>query len=156
MSNQCKAIADGCIMAEKKSNWDDIPSLEGLEMDWDYTGEGAHAKRRFERLSFDDMTNIFEVKAVPVRVAAPDFTIDGTVNDLSGGGIAVILKKPVEIGQNVMIGFFMGSRKIVSRAVVKQSAPAAGGYRIGLQFEDIKEEDSSYINGLYASKVLNP
>ncbi len=142
-------------MAEKKTNWDDIPSLEGLEMDWDYAADGAHAKRRFERLTLDDMTNIFEMKTIPVRVAASDFTIDGTVNDLSGGGIAVTLKKPVEVGQKVMVGFFMGSRKIVSRAVVKQTAPVKGGYRIGFQFEDIKEEDSSYINGLYASKVLN-
>jgi hypothetical protein len=141
-------------MAEKKSNWEDIPSLEGLEMDWDYSGEGAHAKRKFERLTLADMTSIFEVKDVPVRVAASGFSIDGSVNDISGGGIAVTLKKPLEVGQKVMVGFFMGSRKIVSRAVVRQAAPEPGGYRIGLQFEDIKEEDSRYINGLYASKVL--
>jgi len=142
-------------MAEKKSNWDDIPSLEGLEMDWDYDGDGAHAKRRFERLTFGDMTDIFEVKAVPVRIATEGFTLDGTLNDLSGGGIAVTLKKPVDVGQSARIGFFMGRRKILSRAVVRQVAPVAGGYRVGFQFEDLKEDDSTYINGLYASKVLN-
>ncbi len=142
-------------MSEKKSKWDEIPSLDGLEMDWDYSGEGQHAKRRFERLSFGDVTDIFEVKAIPVRVAAAGFTIDGTLNDISGSGIAVTVKKTIEVGQTVKVGFFMGRRKIVSRAVVKQAAPARNGFRIGFEFEGISEQDSAYINGLYASKVLN-
>ena len=79
-------------MSEKKKDWDEIPSLEGLQMDWDYSGNDSLGNRRFERLTYGDVTEIFEVKAVPVRVATPEFTIDGTLSDISGGGVAVILK----------------------------------------------------------------
>ena len=142
-------------MSEKKKDWDDIPSLEGLQMDWDYSGNNSLGNRRYERLTFGDVTEIFEVKAVPVRVATPELTIDGTLSDVSGGGLAVTLKKPLEEGQQAKIGFFMGRRKIVSRVMVRQAVEIKSGYRIGFEFQDISDEDSSYINGLYASKVLN-
>ena len=142
-------------MSEKKKDWDDIPSLEGLKMDWDYSGDESLGNRKFERLTFGDVTEIFEVKALPVRVATTGFTTDGTLSDVSGGGLAVILKKPLEAGQQAKIGFFMGRRKIVSRVVVRQVAEIQNGYRIGFEFKDMSEEDSGYINGLYASKVLN-
>ncbi len=139
----------------EKKDWDEIPSLDGLQMDWDYSGQGPLAKRRFERLTDGDMTSIFEVKNVPVRVATSDFTADGILNDISGGGVAVVLRKELAIGQHVKVGFFLGRQKIISQAIVKQSLQIQSGYKIGFQFDNIKEEDSSYINGLYASKVLN-
>ena len=142
-------------MSEKKKDWEEIPSLEGLQMDWDYSGDDPLGKRRFERLTFGDVTEIFEVKAVPVRVATTGFTIDGTLADISGGGLAVTLKKPLEAGQEAKIGFFMGRRKIVSQVVVRQVAQVQNGYRIGFEFKNISEDDSAYINGLYATKTLN-
>lgn len=143
------------IMSEKKKDWDEIPSLDGLQMDWDYSGQGPLAKRRFERLTDGDMTSIFEVKNVPVRVATSDFTADGILSDISGGGVAVLLRKELAIDQHVKVGLFLGRQKIVCQAIVKQSIQTQSGYKIGFQFDNIKEEDSSYINGLYASKVLN-
>ena len=142
-------------MSEKKKDWDEIPSLEGLQMDWDYSGNDSLGNRRFERLTYGDVTEIFEVKAVPVRVATPEFTIDGTLSDISGGGVAVILKKSIEAGRQAKIGFFLGRRKIISRVVVRQSAEIQNGFRIGFEFKDIPEEDSTYINGLYATKMLS-
>lgn len=142
-------------MSDKKKDWDDIPSLDGLQMDWDYSGNDSLGNRRFERLTFGDVTEIFEVKAVPVRVATPEFTVDGTLSDISGGGVAVILKKALEVGQEAKIGFFLGQRKIVSRVVARQRTKIQSGYRIGFEFKGISEENSSYINGLYASKMLS-
>ena len=142
-------------MSEKKKDWDEIPSLEGLQMDWDYSGNDSLGNRRFERLTFGDVTEIFEVKAVPVRVATQGFTTDGTMSDISGGGVAVILKKSVEAGQEAKIGFFLGRRKIVSRVVARQRTEIRNGFRIGFEFKGISEEDAAYINGLYASKMLN-
>jgi hypothetical protein len=142
-------------MSEKKKDWDEIPSLEGLQMDWDYSGNDSLGNRRFERLTYGDVTEIFEVKAVPVRVATPEFTIDGTLSDVSGGGVAVILKKSIEAGQQAKIGFFLGRRKIISRVVARQSAEIQNGFRIGFEFKDISEADATYINGLYATKMLS-
>lgn len=142
-------------MSEKKKDWDEIPSLEGLQMDWDYSGNDSLGNRRFERLTYGDVTEIFEVKAVPVRVATPEFTIDGTLSDISGGGVAVILKKSVKAGQQAKIGFFLGQRKIISRVVARQRTEIQNGFRIGFEFKGIAEEDSTYINGLYSSKMLS-
>ncbi|MBT8347813.1 MAG: PilZ domain-containing protein [Desulfofustis sp.] len=142
-------------MSEKKKDWDEIPSLEGLQMDWDYSGNDSLGNRRFERLTYGDVTEIFEVKAVPVRVATPEFTIDGTLSDISGGGVAVILKKSVKAGQQAKIGFFLGQRKIISRVVARQRTEIQNGFRIGFEFKSISEEDSTYINGLYSSKMLS-
>ena len=142
-------------MSENKKDWDDIPSLEGLQMDWDYSGNDRLGKRKFERLTFGDVSEIFELKAVPVRVATAGYTLDGTLSDISGGGIAVTLKKPIEAGTKAKIGFFLGRRKIISRVVVRQVAELSDGFRVGFQFQDIAEEDSTYINGLYSTKMLN-
>lgn len=141
-------------MSEKEKGWDDIPSLEGLQMDWDYTAETPLGKRKYQRMDNGDVRSIFEVKTIPVRVATGEFTIDGTLSDLSGGGLALILKKSLAVGQQVKLGFFLGTQKIISKAIVRQSAPLKGGYRVGFEFYNIKEEDSQYINGLYASKVF--
>ena len=142
-------------MSENKKDWDDIPSLEGLQMDWDYSGNDQLGKRKFERLTSGDVSEIFELKAVPVRVATNEITMDGTLSDISGGGIAVIFKKSIEAGTKAKIGFFLGRRKIISRVVVRQVAELNDGFRIGFQFQDIADEDSTYINGLYSTKMLN-
>jgi c-di-GMP-binding flagellar brake protein YcgR len=142
-------------MSEEKKGWADIPSLEGLQMDWGYSAENPLGKRKFQRMDNGDVRSIFEVKTVPVRVATGDFTMDGTLSDISGGGLALILKKALAVGQQVKLGFFLGTQKIISRATVRQCAPIRSAYKIGFEFHDIKEEDSRYINGLYASKVLS-
>ncbi len=142
-------------MSEEKKGWADIPSLEGLQMDWGYSAENPLGKRKFQRMDNGDVRSIFEVKTVPVRVATGDFTMDGTLSDISGGGLALILKKALAVGQQVKLGFFLGTQKIISRAIVRQCGPIRSAYKIGFEFHDIKEEDSRYINGLYASKVLS-
>ncbi len=141
-------------MTEKKKGWDKIPSLEGLQMDWNYSAETVLGKRKFERLTEGDVTEIFEIKTVSVRVATADFTTDGTLSDISGDGIAVILRKELTVGHNVKMGFFLGRQRIVTKAVVRQAIQVSNGYKTGLQFHDIKDEDANYINGLYASRVL--
>lgn len=142
-------------MSENKKDWDEIPSLEGLQMDWDYSGNDRLGKRRVERLTFGDVSEIFEIKAVPVRVATGESTMDGTLSDISGGGIAVTFKKPIEAGTKAKIGFFLGRRKMIFRVIARQVSEVQDGFRIGFEFQDISEEDSTYINGLYSARALN-
>jgi len=141
-------------MGDDKKDWDDIPSLDGLQVDWDYTAETDLGKRRFERLSVGDVSAIFEMKKVAVRIATSTFTADGSLSDISGDGIAVILRKKVEVGSYVKMGFFLGRQKIVAKAIVRQVSRVADGYKTGFQFYEMKPGDAEYINSLYASKVL--
>lgn len=141
-------------MPDEKKGWDEIPSLDGLQVDWDYTADTPLGKRRFERLTVGDVTSIFEIKVVSVRVATSHFTIDGRLSDISGDGIAIMLKKRLEAGQHVKMGFFLGTQKIVTKAIVRQVTSVANGYKTGMQFHEMDSGDASYINSLYASKVL--
>jgi len=45
---------------EKKS-WDDIPSLDGLTIDWEYKPESSNNKRSFIRIKMEALAKLFEV-----------------------------------------------------------------------------------------------
>lgn len=143
------------IMVDIKKNWDEIPSLGDLEMDWEYKAEAPLQKRKHERMTSQDVASLLGVRTIRARVATGRQTIDGLLSDICAGGMALILKSELSINQYVNIGFYLGKQKIVSKAVVKQLAPAQTNYKVGFQFQDINEEDSRYINSLYASKRLN-
>ncbi len=142
-------------MVDIKKNWDEIPSLDDLKMDWEYKAESPLQKRKHERMTSQDVASLLGVRPIRARVATGRQTIDGLLSDICAGGMALILKSELSINQYVNIGFYLGKQKIVSKAVVKQLAPAQKNYKIGFQFQDINEEDSRYINSLYASKRLN-
>lgn len=142
-------------MTDKKKSWDDIPSLDGLKVDREYKVDTPFGKRKFERMTAGDMTSILEVKTIRAKVVTGKHTVDGQLSDICAEGMALILKNDLSVNQYVKIGFFLGKQKIISKAVVKQSVPVQNNYKIGFQFHDINEEDSKYINSLYAAKRLN-
>jgi len=47
---------------EKKTSWDDIPSLEGIGVDWEYKPVTTLGKRGFVRLNSEEIHVLFEVK----------------------------------------------------------------------------------------------
>ena len=142
-------------MTDKKMSWDDIPSLDGLKMDREYKVDTPLGKRKFERMSAGDMTSILEVKTIRAKVVTGKHTVDGQLSDICAEGMALILTNDLSVNQYVKIGFFLGKQKIISKAVVKQSVPVQNKYKVGFQFHNINEEDSKYINSLYAAKRLN-
>ena len=101
------------------------------------------------------MTSLLGVRTIRAKVATEKQIVNGLLSDICAGGMALILNKDLPVNQYVEIGFFLGKQKIVSRAVVKQSAAVQKDYKVGFQFQDIHEDDSRYINSLYASKRLN-
>ena len=142
-------------MTDKKKSWDDIPPLDGLKMDWEYTAENPLGKRKHERMTDRDVASLLGVGAIRAKVATQKHTFDGLLSDISAGGMALILGKELSVNQFVKIGFFLGTQKIVSKAVVRRTTPARKAYTVGFQFQDINEEDSRYIHSLYASKRFN-
>lgn len=142
-------------MTDKKKSWNDIPSLDGLKVDREYTVETPLGKRKFERMTAGDMTSMLEVKTIRAKVVTGKHTVDGMLSDICADGMALILKNELSVNQYVKIGFFLGKQKIISKAVVKQSVPVQNSYKVGFQFHDINEDDSKYINSLYAAKRLN-
>ena len=71
---------------EKKINWDDIPSLDGLEVDWEYKQKASHEKRAFTRFTNGDVSTLCEVKTISVKIVTSTQTLDGLLLDVSEGG----------------------------------------------------------------------
>ena len=61
-------------MDEKKS-WDDIPSLEGLSVDWDYTTQDKIDNRSYSRLDAGSLQQLFETGTIPAKLAIAGETL---------------------------------------------------------------------------------
>lgn len=139
-------------MYMKKMIWDDIPSLDDLEIDWDFRPENPLGKRTWPRVAKNELQSFLEVKNIRVKVVSRNFDHTGFLLDLSRGGSAVLLDtKPVD-NQLVKIGFFLGKHKVLAKAIVRNVCPCQGKYRVGMEFVDLTVKDISFIAGLISSK----
>jgi hypothetical protein len=141
-------------MADKKISWDDIPSLEDLEFDWECQPDEPFFERGFVRMDDAELEFLLEVKLVYVRIATRHFLAKGTILDLSQGGIALLATKSIKIGEPVYIGFYLGKKKITTKAIVRNCVDISKGFRLGIEFIDLKEDYYNYIENLYATKIL--
>ncbi|MDY0389759.1 MAG: PilZ domain-containing protein [Desulfobulbus oligotrophicus] len=139
----------------KKKSWDDIPSLEGISVDWDYTSEAARDKRVALRISSSALGRLFGAKEVPARIAAKGQTYTIPICNLSEGGMAVSLPVALPDDLVVTVGFFLGQRKVITKARVCHVRPHDIGNLTGLAFLHLGKETVSFIRGLYPSLVLN-
>lgn len=139
---------------EKKVNWDAIPSLEGLEIDWEYSARKGGDKRAFVRLDLDDIGQLFEAREIAVKIATQQQMHNGTLLDISTGGLAVQLAVSLEVNQPVKVGFVLGNMRIVAKGQVRHVQRLGSGFKNGVQFVDLETASRDYIGGLYASKVF--
>ena len=139
-------------MTEQKAGWDDIPSIEGLEVDWNYKPESLLGKRAWNRMTERDLLPLFDVQSMPVQVAAKNFDGLGSLVDIGQSGIAVLLDTKLAVSEQVKIGLFFGKQKVMSRAVIRNVGDGKGKHRIGMEFMDFKKEYESFIAGLVSTK----
>ena len=140
-------------MTKSKADWDNIPSIDGLGVDWDYEPESPLGKRDLVRIESKDLKTILGVKNIPVKVAAQGYEGKGYLVDIAQGGIAVLLDARLTESQPVKLGLFLGNQKVLSRAIVRSVSQQKGGYRTGMEFVSLQEEYATYIGGLVSSKV---
>jgi hypothetical protein len=140
-------------MTKEKANWDDIPSLEGLEVDWQFEPENPLGKRTWVRMERSDLYSLLDVKSIPVKVVSKNFDGKGYLVDIAQSGLAVLLETQLNQDQKVKIGFFLGKQKIVSRGIVRNVLDQQGRYRTGMEFVELGKEYESFIVGLVSSKV---
>jgi len=140
-------------MSDKKASWDNIPSLEGFEVDWEYKPKNPLGKRAHQRMKDTELYSILSVSTIPVKVAASDFEEKGYMVDISPSGIAVTLDTMLFKDRALMVGLFLGQQKIVSKAVVKHVQKIDGKYKTGMVFVNLNSEYADFITGLFASKI---
>ena len=138
---------------EKKS-WDDIPSLEGLGMEWDYAPKAAGNKRTSLRMPENSLARLFESKEILARLAAEGQTYTVRIVDVSESGMAVAIPVSLAVDLVVSVGFFLGQRKIITKARVRHVRQADAGFVTGLAFLHLDKQHAEFIRELYAAQVL--
>lgn len=141
-------------MATGKSGWDHIPSLKGLEVDWQYEVENPLGKRAWVRIVSAQFYTLLGVKNIPVKIVSKTFQETGQLLDVSKGGFSVQLKTKLTVGQLLKVGFFIGKQKVISRAVVRYITDLDERFKAGVEFVELDEATKEYIAGLVAAKVF--
>lgn len=140
-------------MTKKKVSWDNIPSLEGLEVDWDYEPDNPLGKRTTVRIGDKQLHSLIAKENTPVKLLTSSLEHKGYLVDISQGGIAVLLDSQLPTGQPVKIGFFLGNEKIVANALVRNIVAVDNKFRTGIEFVGLKKVYDEYIAGLISSSV---
>ncbi|WP_448874698.1 PilZ domain-containing protein [Desulfobulbus propionicus] len=138
----------------EKKRWNDIPSLEGLKVDWQYSPDCRDGKRVHKRLTSKDFRHLFGSHQVTVKLASTTATVEGTLRDLSEGGLGVDLKTHLDEARNLKVGLMLGQEKIIASAQVRHIRAVGNQYVAGLQFINLEPAIRSFIAGMYTSKVL--
>jgi hypothetical protein len=144
-------------MSEEKSNWDDIPSLEGLKIDWDFEPTNPDGKRAYVRLTSDDLLPLIEgEKDIRVTVATKSNQFTALLVNVSQGGLRLKAKSPdLKMSQLVKVGLFIGRRKLISKGRVKYISDENEFILIGIEFVGLPEDMNEYLAGMYYSVKLN-
>jgi c-di-GMP-binding flagellar brake protein YcgR len=139
---------------EKKKSWNDLPSLDGLEMDWEYKSEASVNKRSSVRMRMEALAKLFELQDISVKVLARGETFTARLLDLSSGGLS--LDMPVELETNlpIKLGFFLGQMKIISKAEVRHVRKSEDRYITGIKFIDLDNVSAEFLRELYASQIF--
>lgn len=138
-------------MTEKKTGWENIPSLEGLKVDWEYKPENPLGKRAWARIGNKKLFELLTVKSIPVKVVSAKHEETGNLIDISPNGVAAELPAQLTVGQAMKIGFFLGKKKVISRTLVRNVVALDQKFRIGFEFISLEKETEEYIAELSAA-----
>lgn len=144
------------IKKNNKPDQEDLPGmgdLGSLSMDWDFKPDSPLGLRSFPRIPRKDLEGFFSQKFIPTKIAGKNYDETGQMIDLSPTGTAVFLKGQLQIGSPVKLGFILNKRKIISKGIIRNALPLAGGFRHGIEFIDLPVEHREYIKRLLASRI---
>jgi hypothetical protein len=143
-------------MGDDKPTWEDLPSLEGLEMDWDFEPEKTKGKRAYTRLTLRELDFLFKKKDIPVKLVTERNQCTAYLVDVSQGGVCLRAKvSDVTESQLVKLGFFLGNQKVVSKGRIKHVREDKGWSILGIEFVGLSGDNYEYLAGLYTSIKLN-
>lgn len=141
-------------MEKKKPSWDDIPSLKNLEVDWDFKPENPLGNRSCIRLQTKDLIRILGKKIIPAKILVGQEEFRALLSDISMTGAAFLIDRPFIVGEKIALGFFLGQKKIIGRAVARNCTKAGDKFRVGVEFSGLSENCRNTIQALSQSKGL--
>lgn len=123
-------------------------------MDWEYKPENSLGKRAFVRMKQGELSDLFKVREIFVKIATAQQTYTGRLLDISEGGVALALPALLAKDLPVKVGFFLGKTKIISTALVRHARKTDGQYTTGIEFVNLNKESAEFIAELYSAKIL--
>jgi hypothetical protein len=139
-------------MSSDNSGWDDIPSLDDLEVDWGFKSESPTGNRAFSRLTIEDLCQLYRKKNIPVKLVTEKEQCTAFLIDLSQGGISLRAKlSDTENSQLVKLGFIIGGQKVISRGRIKHIHSENEWTILGIEFVGLTGENQGFIAQLYSS-----
>jgi len=142
-------------MEEEKPSWENIPSLDGLEIDWSYEPENPMGNRAYPRLTMQDLSLIFRKKNIAVKLVTESNQCIASLIDVSQGGVCLKAKiLDLSESQLVKIGFFLGKQKLISKGRVKYLRKEKDWNICGIEFVGLSDFYDEYLAGLYTSIKL--
>ena len=135
-----------------RSGWENIPSFEGLEVDWGFEAENSMGKRSYSRLTVDDLRQLYKNNDIPVKLVSERGQCTAFLVDLSQGGICLRTKlSHSENTELVKLGFILGEQKVISRGRIKHIRKENDWTILGIEFVGVSGENQDYIARLYSS-----
>ena len=142
-------------MSNEKSDWDNIPSLDGLQVDWGFQSESPTGNRAFSRLTIKDLNKLYRNTNIPVKLVTEKGQCTAFQIDLSQGGISLRAELPhTENSQLVKLGFILGKQKVISRGRIKHVRTENEWTILGIEFVGLTGENQEFLAQLYASVKL--
>ena len=139
-------------MSSDKPNWESIPSIDGLEVDWEFEAENPMGKRGYSRLTVDDLRKLHNLKNIPVKLVSERGQCTAFLIDLSQGGVCLRTKlSHSENTELVKLGFILGEHKVISRGRIKHIRKENEWTILGIEFVGLTGENQDYIARLYSS-----
>ncbi len=144
-------------MGEEKRSWDDIPSLEKLEVDWEYEADEQFGQRAYSRMTAEELSLLFSLKSsrIPVRVTTGKDQLTAYLLDLSQGGMRLKTKK-AELNDNelIKVGFALGPKRFISKGRIRNITHQENSISFGIEFVGLDTDDDKFISVLYSSVRL--
>jgi len=132
--------------------WSDRPSVDEWCLEWGFPTPPL-GKRAFVRIENESIPKLYAASKIIVKVATVKHIYKAILLDISADGLAMEISVQLEENQPLMVGFYLGTVKIISKAVVKHTKINGELYQAGIEFIDLNSEYAAYINGLYVSLV---
>jgi len=128
-----------------------FPSIGELSVDWDYEPENPLGKRSNSRIREQELFSLLNVEVLKVQVATNKFNAQGSLVDLSRNGVAVCLSRIISVGTQIKFGMILGRQKLISKGLVRNVSGMKAGYRVGIEFVDMLEDNQRFIEALHSS-----
>ena len=107
-------------MGQEKPTRENLPSQEGLEIDWGFEHVNNIEKRANIRLTKKEITFLFRKNDIPIKLITEKNHCSAFLIDVSQRGVCLRAKvSGCNDSQHVKTGFLLGNQKVTSEGRVK-------------------------------------